>query len=129
MTKHKGLTKVTIYDDWCKGCGLCKAFCPANVFEMGPNGKAVVVREDECIYCGFCELHCPDFAVMVRPKRTIRHKSPKTAEDEIVLVEEVDDPSVQPHPEESPEQHGEADQENESPEKDGQSEKTDKDKE
>lgn len=66
--KQKGTTKVTIFKDWCKGCGLCAAFCPAKVMEMSPLGKAEVVREEECINCGFCELHCPDFAIMVTPK-------------------------------------------------------------
>ena len=67
--KKKGTTTVTIYPDWCKGCGICAAFCPAQVLEMDPQlGKARVVREDDCINCGFCELHCPDFAISVRPR-------------------------------------------------------------
>ncbi len=68
MSKNKGQTKVTIFRDWCKGCGLCAAFCPANVMEIDALGKARVVREDECVNCGFCELHCPDFAIMVTPR-------------------------------------------------------------
>ncbi len=60
---------MTIYPDWCKGCGICAAFCPAKVIEMDPLGKARVVREDDCIHCGFCELHCPDFAVVVSTKK------------------------------------------------------------
>ncbi|WP_319759378.1 4Fe-4S dicluster domain-containing protein [Maridesulfovibrio sp.] len=66
--KRKGNSTVTIFPDWCKGCGICAAFCPAKVMELNEQGKAVVVREKECINCGFCELHCPDFAIMVRPK-------------------------------------------------------------
>ncbi|SMF39184.1 2-oxoglutarate ferredoxin oxidoreductase subunit delta [Desulfovibrio gilichinskyi] len=66
--KRKGKSKVTIFPDWCKGCGICAAFCPAKVMELNDQGKAVVVREEECINCGFCELHCPDFAIMVQPK-------------------------------------------------------------
>ena len=66
--KSKGKSKVTIFPDWCKGCGICAAFCPAKVMELNDQGKAVVVREEDCINCGFCELHCPDFAIMVQPK-------------------------------------------------------------
>ncbi len=66
--KSKGKTKIFIYPDWCKGCGLCAAFCPAKVFQMDPGGKARVVNESECVNCGFCELHCPDFAIVVMPK-------------------------------------------------------------
>ena len=66
--KLKGKSLVTIFPDWCKGCGICAAFCPAKVMELNDQNKAVVVREEECINCGFCELHCPDFAIMVKPK-------------------------------------------------------------
>ncbi|WP_035076017.1 4Fe-4S dicluster domain-containing protein [Maridesulfovibrio zosterae] len=74
--KSKGNSTVTIFPDWCKGCGICAAFCPGKVMELNDQGKAVVVKEEECISCGFCELHCPDFAIMVRPK----------ADDEIPAV-------------------------------------------
>ncbi|WP_034640347.1 4Fe-4S dicluster domain-containing protein [Desulfovibrio inopinatus] len=66
--KKKGQTRVVIYPDWCKGCGICAAFCPVKAIELGPNGKARVVREDECINCGFCEMHCPDFAISIEPR-------------------------------------------------------------
>lgn len=72
MTKEKkprkGQTRVVTYPDWCKGCGLCVAFCPGHVFELSPLGKVVVANEGECINCGFCELHCPDFAIKIQPK-------------------------------------------------------------
>ena len=67
--KTKGVSKVTIYPDWCKGCGICAAFCPAGVIEMDGQGKARVAREQDCIHCGLCELHCPDFAVVVTDKK------------------------------------------------------------
>ncbi|WFS63892.1 4Fe-4S binding protein [Pseudodesulfovibrio thermohalotolerans] len=66
--KFKGKNKVTIYPDWCKGCGICVEFCPGKVLDLGPDGKAVVKREADCIRCGFCELHCPDFAIVVSHK-------------------------------------------------------------
>ncbi|MGE4556843.1 MAG: ferredoxin family protein [Desulfovibrionaceae bacterium] len=69
VKKQKGQTSVLIYPDWCKGCGICAAFCPAKVIEI-KDGKACVIRENECVNCGFCELHCPDFAIVVRPKES-----------------------------------------------------------
>lgn len=66
--KNKGQTLVCIYPDWCKGCGLCVAFCPGKVLELNALGKAEVVHPEECINCGFCELHCPDFAIAIKPK-------------------------------------------------------------
>ena len=72
MSNKKGQTRIIIYPDWCKGCGLCAAFCPSKVFELDPTtGKAVVSKEKECINCGFCELHCPDFAIVVMPKDAV----------------------------------------------------------
>ncbi len=68
MSTRKGRTCISTYQDWCKGCGLCVAFCPTNVFELGPAGKVQVAREEDCVNCGFCELHCPDFAIVVQPK-------------------------------------------------------------
>jgi 2-oxoglutarate ferredoxin oxidoreductase subunit delta len=68
MTEHrKGQNRVVVYPDWCKGCGICAAFCPQQVLALGPDGKARVVNGDACVNCGFCEPHCPDFAIMVVP--------------------------------------------------------------
>lgn len=69
--RDKGKSKVTVYPDWCKGCGICVEFCPGKVLELTDQGKANVVREDDCIRCGFCELHCPDFAIVVQDKESI----------------------------------------------------------
>jgi 2-oxoglutarate ferredoxin oxidoreductase subunit delta len=63
----KGQNRVVVYPDWCKGCGICAAFCPKQVLAVGPDGKARVVNEEACVNCGFCEPHCPDFAIMVVP--------------------------------------------------------------
>ena len=68
--KDKGNNSVTIYPDWCKGCGICVEFCPGKVLELSDQGKSTVVREEDCIRCGFCELHCPDFAIVVRDKQS-----------------------------------------------------------
>ncbi len=55
---------IRIKPEWCKGCGICVAFCPKNVLEM-EGGKARVARPDDCIRCYLCELRCPDFAISV----------------------------------------------------------------
>ena len=57
MAKRLEINKV-----WCKGCGICVAFCPKNVLNLA-KGKAEIVNEDECLRCGICENLCPDFAV------------------------------------------------------------------
>jgi len=64
----KGRNRVIVYPDWCKGCGICVAFCPKKVLGLGPDGKARVENEAACVNCGFCEPHCPDFAIMVAPE-------------------------------------------------------------
>ncbi|EPR31423.1 4Fe-4S ferredoxin, iron-sulpur binding domain-containing protein [Alkalidesulfovibrio alkalitolerans DSM 16529] len=78
--KTKGQTEITIYPDWCKGCGICVAFCPAKVLVLTKDGKARAARPGECINCGFCERHCPDFAIVVRGKGR-RRKSPECFEN------------------------------------------------
>lgn len=48
---------------WCKGCGICQAFCPKHVLDMDRDEKIVVARVEDCIACGQCELRCPDLAI------------------------------------------------------------------
>ncbi|KUK14446.1 MAG: 4Fe-4S binding protein [Synergistetes bacterium] len=60
-----GQYKVVINEKWCKGCGLCVAFCPKNVLVMGERLKAEVKYQENCIGCRRCENYCPDFAIIV----------------------------------------------------------------
>ena len=60
-----GEPRVHIYAEWCKGCGICVAFCPKNVLEMGEDLKAHVVHPEKCIRCALCARRCPDFAITV----------------------------------------------------------------
>jgi 2-oxoglutarate ferredoxin oxidoreductase subunit delta len=56
---------VHIFHEWCKGCGICVAFCPKKVLEMGKDQKAHVVHPELCIKCYMCARRCPDLAVTV----------------------------------------------------------------
>lgn len=56
---------VHIFHEWCKGCGICVAFCPKKVLEMGADQKAHVVHPELCIKCYMCARRCPDLAVTV----------------------------------------------------------------
>ena len=56
---------VTVFPNWCKGCGLCVEFCPAGVLEQGADGRVIVAHPEKCTACRWCELHCPDFAIFV----------------------------------------------------------------
>jgi 2-oxoglutarate ferredoxin oxidoreductase subunit delta len=64
MSKQK-LKEHRIDRDWCKGCGICVAFCPKNVLELDHKDKAVAAHIEQCIACKMCELRCPDLAVEV----------------------------------------------------------------
>ena len=55
--------KVKINREWCKGCGICVAFCPKEVLEMDADDKALWAHPENCISCGLCELRCPDIAI------------------------------------------------------------------
>lgn len=54
--------RLEINKAWCKGCGICVAFCPKNVLNI-VNGKVDNVNDGECLRCGICENLCPDFAI------------------------------------------------------------------
>jgi 2-oxoglutarate ferredoxin oxidoreductase subunit delta len=61
--------EIDIYRAWCKACGICVAFCPAQVFGRGEEGYPEVRDPEACIGCGWCEIHCPDFAITVHEKK------------------------------------------------------------
>ncbi len=57
-----GRKKLVIEEKWCKGCGICAAFCHKEVLEI--RAEKVAVRDvEQCISCGLCELRCPDYAI------------------------------------------------------------------
>ena len=59
---------VEIYRAWCKGCGICAAFCPREVLSMNERGEPQVTEAERCTGCTWCELRCPDFAITVRKR-------------------------------------------------------------
>lgn len=56
---------LTVNRKFCKGCGICIAFCPKQVLDLDEVGKVYVKDADKCICCSLCELRCPDLAIKV----------------------------------------------------------------
>lgn len=54
--------RLEINTAWCKGCGICVAFCPKKVLKL-TNGKVEIIDRDLCLKTGVCENLCPDFAI------------------------------------------------------------------
>ena len=63
--------KVVFDRERCKGCELCRSFCPKQLIEMDTqvNAKgycpAKMTRSDECVGCTSCALVCPDCAIEI----------------------------------------------------------------
>ncbi|MDR1947211.1 MAG: 4Fe-4S binding protein [Desulfovibrio sp.] len=56
---------LTINTGWCKGCGICVAFCPRKALKL--VGEKCSVDPERCVLCGMCELYCPDLAISIDP--------------------------------------------------------------
>ena len=61
--------RLVINPKWCKGCGICAAFCPKNVLEIF-HEKVKIKDEAACIKCGLCELRCPDYAIYIEKEES-----------------------------------------------------------
>jgi 2-oxoglutarate ferredoxin oxidoreductase subunit delta len=63
--------KVVIDRERCKGCELCKSFCPKQIIEMDTqvNAKgycpAKITEQAQCIGCQSCATVCPDCAIEI----------------------------------------------------------------
>jgi len=58
--------QVTIFGNWCKGCGICVAFCPTGVLALNADDHPVITYPEKCTACHWCDTHCPDFAIVVK---------------------------------------------------------------
>jgi 2-oxoglutarate ferredoxin oxidoreductase subunit delta len=65
MGKMDEKEPLCIRNEWCKGCGLCVAFCPRGVLALNMS-KVDVQYPENCIRCGLCQQICPDYAIYVR---------------------------------------------------------------
>ncbi|MBO4388090.1 MAG: 4Fe-4S binding protein [Spirochaetales bacterium] len=61
--------RLVINSAWCKGCGICAAFCPKGALEV-VEGKVRRTEGTECVLCGNCELRCPDYAIYIEETET-----------------------------------------------------------
>ncbi len=53
----KGLMKITIDPELCKGCSLCARSCPVNAIE-GKIKEPYTINQEKCIKCGACVSTC-----------------------------------------------------------------------
>ncbi len=67
--KDAPVYEIEVYEDWCKKCGLCEAFCPQEGLEMDEEGRVRLADSSKCTGCRLCELRCPDFAIRVKEKK------------------------------------------------------------
>jgi 2-oxoglutarate ferredoxin oxidoreductase subunit delta len=65
VEKTVAVSKLQINREWCKGCGICVAFCPKKALFLDEKNKVAVIAA-KCNGCAVCELFCPDFALVVR---------------------------------------------------------------
>ncbi|GAW91930.1 4Fe-4S dicluster domain-containing protein [Calderihabitans maritimus] len=67
---HSKSLYMDVRSSWCKGCGICIAFCPKGVLAADRQGRALIARPELCIGCGICENLCPDFAISLEVKNS-----------------------------------------------------------
>ena len=67
MAKTSKKKDLRTIPQWCKGCGICVAFCPVKILTL-ENEKVKVVSPEKCTSCGLCEMRCPDFAIYLEEK-------------------------------------------------------------
>lgn len=68
--------QVRFNSDKCKGCELCRAFCPRGIIVMSTaiNSKgyspASISDQEACVGCQSCALVCPDGAIEIYKEET-----------------------------------------------------------
>ncbi len=81
IKKKKEEPKIDIFKAWCKGCGICVAFCPTGALAKDEAGYPYVEDISKCINCGWCEIRCPDFAITVEKKKREKKKVDEKSEE------------------------------------------------
>nr|WP_243137330.1 4Fe-4S binding protein [Desulfofundulus thermobenzoicus] len=65
------VARVTFREERCKGCELCRHFCPRGIIAMAShiNGMgfhpATVTEPEKCTGCATCAKMCPDLVIEV----------------------------------------------------------------
>jgi len=66
------MVKITVNEELCTGCMLCKEICPKGykvwgVKEKEKGGKkvAVVIDASFCLFCANCVTRCPTKAIKI----------------------------------------------------------------
>ncbi|HFB83838.1 MULTISPECIES: 4Fe-4S dicluster domain-containing protein [Thermosulfuriphilus] len=57
--------QITIDYDKCAADQECINACPAQVYEVGDDGKPVIERPEDCLGCETCVEVCPQGAITV----------------------------------------------------------------
>jgi len=55
-----------VYNERCKDCGICFAFCPKENLKPSGDGSPELIDTEACTGCRLCEYLCPDFAIQVQ---------------------------------------------------------------
>lgn len=68
--------KVSINEEFCKGCGICVSVCPQRLLKISSHVSKTSYRpaeftdsEGKCTGCGLCAVVCPDVAIQVYKNR------------------------------------------------------------
>ena len=63
--------EICIDGDKCKGCELCRIFCPRGLIVVSSHinnkgySSAAIEKQAECTGCRSCALICPDGAISI----------------------------------------------------------------
>jgi 2-oxoglutarate ferredoxin oxidoreductase subunit delta len=88
MSEQKKAYFHVIREKWCKGCGICVAYCPKKVLGLR-DGKVVAERPEDCIGCKMCEFRCPDFAIEIHEAKD--NNKPESTQVDYALPPEAHD--------------------------------------
>ncbi|MDR2600179.1 MAG: 4Fe-4S dicluster domain-containing protein [Oscillospiraceae bacterium] len=63
--------EVRVDGNVCKGCELCRIYCPKKILAMSTQindrgySPAEITRQEDCIGCKACAIMCPDGAISI----------------------------------------------------------------